>query len=77
MHPARTGGLAIHVAYKMASNEYDDRLQPIQSLGSDVREGRSRVESGGHSICFHDFDSHMFEVRRGTLQERLHRYVEA
>lgn len=65
-----------HVAFKMAPDEYDDRLQRIRSLGLDVQEGRSRVEGEGHSIYFYDHDNHMFELHSGTLEERLRRYQE-
>jgi catechol 2,3-dioxygenase-like lactoylglutathione lyase family enzyme len=63
-----------HVAFKMGSDEYDDRLQCIKSLGLEVQEGRSRVEGEGHSIYFYDYDNHMFELHSGTLEERLKRY---
>ncbi|RYH00821.1 FosX/FosE/FosI family fosfomycin resistance thiol transferase [Salipiger sp. IMCC34102] len=65
-----------HVAFKMAPDEYDDRLQRIRSLGLDVREGRSRVEGEGHSIYFYDHDNHMFKLHSGMLEERLRRYRE-
>ncbi len=65
-----------HVAFKMAPEDYDDRLQRIQSLGLEVKEGRSRVAGEGHSIYFYDFDNHMFELHSGTLEERLQRYRE-
>lgn len=64
-----------HVAFKIAADEYDDRLQRIQSLGLEIREGRSRVEGEGHSIYFYDYDNHMFELHSGTLEERLRRYA--
>jgi len=63
-----------HVAFKMSEDEYEDRLECIQSLGLEVREGRSRVEGEGHSIYFYDYDNHMFELHSGTLEERLIRY---
>jgi len=63
-----------HVAFKMGEHEYEDRLNRIQSLGLEVREGRSRVEGEGHSIYFYDYDNHMFELHSGTLEERLIRY---
>ncbi|WP_299799747.1 FosX/FosE/FosI family fosfomycin resistance hydrolase [uncultured Ruegeria sp.] len=65
-----------HVAFKMAADEYDDRLQRIQALGLEVREGRSRVDGEGHSIYFYDHDNHMFELHSGSLDERLRRYAE-
>jgi catechol 2,3-dioxygenase-like lactoylglutathione lyase family enzyme len=65
-----------HVAFKMAPEDYDDRLQRIKALGLEVREGRSRVEGEGHSIYFYDYDNHMFELHSGTLEERLKRYAE-
>ncbi len=66
-----------HVAFKMAADDYDNRLQRIKALGLEVREGRSRVEGEGHSIYFYDYDNHMFELHSGTLKERLKRYAEA
>ena len=63
-----------HVAFKMNAEDYEDRLQTIQSLGLEVREGRSRVEGEGHSIYFYDYDNHMFELHSGTLEQRLARY---
>jgi fosfomycin resistance protein FosX len=65
-----------HIAFKIAPDEYDDRLRRIRSLGLEVREGRSRIEGEGHSIYFYDYDNHMFELHSGTLEERLHRYNE-
>jgi catechol 2,3-dioxygenase-like lactoylglutathione lyase family enzyme len=66
-----------HVAFKMAVEDYDKKLQRIQALGLEVREGRSRVNGEGRSIYFYDFDNHMFELHSGTLQERLRCYSEA
>lgn len=66
-----------HVAFKMAPDDYDDRLKRIKALGLEVREGRSRVEGEGHSIYFYDYDNHMFELHSGTLEERLKRYAKA
>ena len=63
-----------HVAFKIDADEYDDRLASINSLGLQVREGRSRVEGEGQSIYFYDYDNHMFELHSGTLHERLLRY---
>ncbi|MBT8457161.1 MAG: FosX/FosE/FosI family fosfomycin resistance hydrolase [Alphaproteobacteria bacterium] len=65
-----------HVAFKMAPDEYDERLRRIRSLGLDVREDRSRVDGEGQSIYFHDHDNHLFELHSGTLEERLRRYAE-
>ena len=64
-----------HVAFKMADNEYDDRLARIRALGLEVREGRARVEGEGRSIYFYDDDNHMFELHSGTLEDRLNRYA--
>ena len=63
-----------HVALKIDAEEYDHRLARINSLGLQVREGRSRVEGEGQSIYFYDYDNHMFELHSGTLHERLLRY---
>jgi catechol 2,3-dioxygenase-like lactoylglutathione lyase family enzyme len=66
-----------HVAFKMAPDDYDDRLKRIKSLGLTVREGRARVGGEGRSIYFYDHDNHMFELHSGTLEERLRRYAES
>ena len=66
-----------HVAFKMAVEDYDKKLQRIQALGLEVREGRSRVNGEGRSIYFYDFDNHMFELHSGTLQDRLRCYNKA
>ena len=66
-----------HVAFKMAVEDYDKKLQRIQALGLEVREGRSRVDGEGRSIYFYDFDNHMFELHSGTLQDRLRCYDNA
>ena len=66
-----------HVAFKMAPDDYDDKLDRIKALGLEVREGRSRVEGEGHSIYFYDYDNHMFELHSGTLEERLTRYADS
>ena len=66
-----------HMAFKMAVEDYDRKLQRIQALGLEVREGRSRVDGEGRSIYFYDFDNHMFELHSGTLQDRLRRYDKA
>ena len=64
-----------HVAFKMADDEYDDRLARIRALGLEVREGRARVEGEGRSIYFYDDDNHVFELHSGTLEDRLNRYA--
>jgi fosfomycin resistance protein FosX len=66
-----------HVAFKMAVDDYENKLQRIQALALDVREGRSRVDGEGRSIYFYDFDNHMFELHSGTLQDRLRCYDKA
>ena len=66
-----------HVAFKMVVEDYDKKLQRIQALGLEVREGRSRIDGEGRSIYFYDFDNHMFELHSGTLQDRLRCYDKA
>lgn len=60
-----------NVAFKMAPNAFAERLNHIQMLGLEVREGRSRIEGEGNSIYFYDHDNHMFELHSGILEERL------
>ncbi len=64
-----------HVAFKIDNADYDKYLNRIETLGLELREGRSRVEGEGQSIYFYDYDNHMFELHTGTLDERLERYA--
>ncbi|MEL7092531.1 MAG: FosX/FosE/FosI family fosfomycin resistance hydrolase [Pseudomonadota bacterium] len=64
-----------HVAFKIAPDDYDDRLARIRALGLDLRESRPRVPAEGRSIYFHDDDNHLFELHTGTLADRLARYA--
>jgi catechol 2,3-dioxygenase-like lactoylglutathione lyase family enzyme len=64
-----------HVAFKMADEEYEERLRRIRDLGLEVEEGRARVTGEGRSIYFYDDDNHLFELHSGTLAERLARYA--
>ena len=66
-----------HVVFKMTPDDYNDRLQRIPARGLELKEGRSRVEGEGRSIYCYDNVNHMFELHRGTLQERLRCYSEA
>ena len=66
-----------HVAFKMAVEDYDNKLQRIQALGLDVREGPSRVDGEARPIYFYDFENHMFELYSGTLPDRLRCYYKA
>lgn len=63
-----------HVAFKIDNTDFDMYLKRIQTLGLQLREGRSRVEGEGQSIYFYDDDNHMFELHAGTLDVRLKRY---
>ncbi len=63
-----------HTAFKIAAEDYDERLQRITSLGLEVKEGRSRVDGEGQSIYFYDYDNHLFELHTATLEDRLKRY---
>ena len=63
-----------HVAFKIDNADFDMYLKRIQTLGLQLREGRSRVEGEGQSIYFYDDDNHMFELHAGTLDVRLKRY---
>lgn len=65
-----------HVAFKIADEEYEDRLERVRGLGLEVREGRARVPGEGRSIYFYDHDNHMFELHTGTLDARMKRYAE-
>ena len=63
-----------HIAFRIPENDFDDYVEKIKEVGTEIKEGRLRVEGEGRSIYFYDFDNHLFELHTGTLEERLHRY---
>ncbi|EAF3072669.1 FosX/FosE/FosI family fosfomycin resistance thiol transferase [Listeria monocytogenes serotype 1/2a] len=65
-----------HIAFRIQSEEVDEYIERIKSLGVEMKPERPRVEGEGHSIYFYDFDNHLFELHAGTLEERLKRYHE-
>ncbi|EPC1393687.1 fosfomycin resistance hydrolase FosX [Listeria monocytogenes] len=65
-----------HIAFRIQSEEVDEYIERIKSLGVEMKPERPRVEGEGHSIYFYDFDNHLFELHSGTLEERLKRYHE-
>ncbi|HBL8290221.1 TPA: VOC family protein, partial [Listeria monocytogenes] len=58
------------------SEEVDEYIERIKSLGVEIKPERPRVQGEGSSIYFYDFDNHLFELHTGTLEERLKRYHE-
>ena len=65
-----------HVAFKVREEDLPGLKQKIVALGLDLRESRPRVAGEGHSLYFHDWDNHLFELHTGTLQQRLDRYAQ-
>ncbi|MII82192.1 FosX/FosE/FosI family fosfomycin resistance thiol transferase, partial [Salmonella enterica subsp. salamae] len=65
-----------HIAFRIQSEEVDEYIERIKSLGVEIKPERPRVEGEGRSIYFYDFDNHLFELHAGTLEERLKRYHE-
>ena len=65
-----------HVAVKVSVEQLEKAKIAIETLGLDVRESRPRVAGEGHSLYFHDYDNHLFELHSGTLEERLAAYNE-
>lgn len=63
-----------HIAFKIKESEYTTYLQRIQQLGVEIKPGRKRIAGEAQSIYFYDYDSHLFELHTGTLQERLNAY---
>jgi catechol 2,3-dioxygenase-like lactoylglutathione lyase family enzyme len=64
-----------HIAFKIDAGDLETYRTRILALGLDIREGRARVEGEGHSLYFHDFDNHLFELHTGTLAQRLASYA--
>jgi len=46
----------------------------VREYAVEVRAGRSRMAEAGRSLYFHDHDNHLFELRTGTLIDRLAAY---
>ncbi|HGI6710727.1 TPA: fosfomycin resistance hydrolase FosX [Listeria monocytogenes] len=65
-----------HIAFQIQSEEVDEYTERIKALGVEMKPERPRVQGGGRSIYFYDFDNHLFELHAGTLEERLKRYHE-
>ncbi|HAB0010444.1 TPA_asm: FosX/FosE/FosI family fosfomycin resistance thiol transferase [Listeria monocytogenes] len=65
-----------HIAFQIQSEEVDEYIERIKSLGVEIKPERPRVQGEGSSIYFYDFDNHLFELHTGTLEERLKRYHE-
>jgi fosfomycin resistance protein FosX len=65
-----------HVAFKIAERDFEEYTARVNSLGVEVKLGRSRVSGEGLSLYFYDYDNHLFELHTGTLTQRLRRYRE-
>ena len=65
-----------HVAFKIADEDFESYAERIRAMGVEIRPPRPRVKGEGRSLYFYDFDNHLFELRTGTLEERLQRYAE-
>jgi fosfomycin resistance protein FosX len=65
-----------HIAFKIGEDDVEPCLKAIESLGLDMKDGRSRIIGEGQSIYFYDDDNHLFELHTGTLEERLRHYAE-
>lgn len=63
-----------HVAFAVDDADLPMYQARLQALGVEVRPPRSRVDGEGLSLYFYDFDSHLFELHTGTLEQRLARY---
>ncbi len=63
-----------HIAFKIAEPKFKTYMERVQSVGVEVREGRSRIEGEGKSLYFYDYDNHLFELHTGTLKQRLEKY---
>jgi catechol 2,3-dioxygenase-like lactoylglutathione lyase family enzyme len=63
-----------HVAFKIGEKDLPQIEMRLRALGVEIRPSRPRVEGGGQSLYFYDFDNHLFELHTGTLDQRLKRY---
>ncbi|EAG7478088.1 FosX/FosE/FosI family fosfomycin resistance thiol transferase, partial [Listeria monocytogenes] len=55
-----------HIAFRIQSEEVDEYIERIKSLGVEIKPERPRVEGEGRSIYFYYFDNHLFELHAGT-----------
>jgi len=63
-----------HVAFKVSEADLPEYEQRLRDLGVEIATPRPRVEGEGASLCFYDFDNHLFELHTGVLEQRLERY---
>ena len=54
----------------IAITEVDEYMERIKDIGTEIKPERPRMHGKGRSICFYDFDNHLFELHTGTLDER-------
>jgi catechol 2,3-dioxygenase-like lactoylglutathione lyase family enzyme len=63
-----------HVAFKVSDSEFDKYVSRVRRLVLEVKHEHDRVDGDSRSIYFYDYDYHHFELRTGTLQNRLLKY---
>jgi catechol 2,3-dioxygenase-like lactoylglutathione lyase family enzyme len=63
-----------HVALKISEEDFEKYEQRVRSAGTEVLEGRNRINGEGRSLYFYDYDNHLFELHTGTLDRRLKAY---
>lgn len=64
-----------HIAFKVSKKDLNQYKEKIETLGLEIKKGRSRIEEESSSIYFYDYDNHLFEFHTGTLEERLKGYA--
>lgn len=63
-----------HIAFQIPDEDYEYYKEKVIVSGAELLPARPRVDGEGRSIYFYDFDSHLFELHTGSLEERLKRY---
>ncbi len=63
------------MAFKLSEAELIGCRRRLEALGVDIRPPRPRLQGEGLSLCFYDFDNHLFELHTGDLAQRLARYA--
>lgn len=64
-----------HVAFEVTGDTLQEYETRLRALGAEIRPARPRVEGEGESLYFYDYDNNLFELHKGTLEQRLARYA--
>jgi len=64
-----------HIAFAIQDSDFDEFIERIKEVGTEIVQGRQRHDDEGRSVYFYDYDNHLFELHTGTLSKRLCYYT--